>query len=119
MRLTPFATQQSNMEEQMERDTAGHHSIANWLYCPECGADKFDKNFGCWSCGACVVQPALLGEAATIEKSDGVCLTRDDAEHFAELLDEMIPDLIDDRPKWMYHIGGMKVLRDRLRGDKK
>lgn len=61
---------------------------------------------------------ALLGEAASTEKSEGICLKKEDAEHFAGLLDEMIPDLINDRPKWMYHIGGMKTLRDQLRGVK-
>jgi hypothetical protein len=50
----------------MEQEV-GHHAIVDWLYCPECGADKFDKNFGCWSCGACVVQQVSeLKEAVDI-----------------------------------------------------
>jgi len=35
----------------LDSDNLGHFTIIKFQFCPNCGADKFAPEFGCWSCG--------------------------------------------------------------------
>jgi hypothetical protein len=50
--LANIQLSQSLPSDKAIEKISGHHIITKFLYCPECGGDKFDRSFGCWNCGA-------------------------------------------------------------------